>query len=63
MSEGNCRFGKTFKKRKRRRIDHVQTKSIYPNRAFGSDCHCCIVDGDLAAGTAAGEKAGKDSSL
>jgi len=45
------------------KMDYEQTKSIYLNRTFGGDCHYRIVDGDIDAGTAAGEKAGKDCCL
>jgi len=42
---------------------HVQTKSIYLNRAFGRDCHYRIIDGDIDAGDAAGEETGQGGSL
>jgi len=28
-------------------------KGVYVNRAFGSDCHHCVIDGDIDAGNAA----------
>jgi hypothetical protein len=31
---------------------------VYPNRAFGGDCHYRIIDGDIDAGTTAGKAAG-----
>ena len=39
---------------------YAQTKRFYVNRASGGDCHYRHIDGDIDAGTAAGEKAGTD---
>jgi hypothetical protein len=36
----------------------AQRKRLYPNRAFGGDCHYRIIDGDTDAGTTAGKAAG-----
>jgi hypothetical protein len=42
---------------------HAQTKWLYLNRTFGSDCHHCVIDGCIDAGTAAGKEAGKGGSM
>jgi len=52
--DGKCRSGKTFSKKGKRKNHYAQAKRLYLNRAFGSDCHHCVIDSDIAAGTAAG---------
>jgi hypothetical protein len=37
---------------------HAQTKGIYTNRAFSSDCYCRITNGNIDAGTKPGEETG-----
>jgi hypothetical protein len=36
---------------------HAQTEWIYLNRAFSSDSHYRVIDGDIDAGTKSGEEA------
>jgi len=38
---------------------YARTKRLYFNRALGGDCHHCLVDGDIDAGTAARKETGK----
>jgi hypothetical protein len=42
---------------------HAQDKRLYANRASGSYCHHCAVDGDTAAHTATRQKSGESRSL
>jgi hypothetical protein len=39
--------------RKDERQHRAKGKGIHINRAFGSDCHNCVIDGDIDAGSAA----------
>jgi len=41
----------------------AQTKGIYVNRTSGGNLHCCVVDGDIDAGTTASKKAGEGGYL
>ena len=39
--------------------DHyVRTKGVYVNRAFGGNCHSCVIIGVTDAGVGAGKGAG-----
>jgi hypothetical protein len=38
---------------------YAQKNRVHINRAFGGNCHHCIIDGDIDAGFAAGKKTGK----
>ena len=42
---------------------YAQTKRIYINRAFSSDSHYCIIDGDTNAGTKSGEETDVDGDV
>jgi hypothetical protein len=35
------------------------SNGLYLNRTFGSDCHYCVIDGDIDAGAAAGKETGQ----
>jgi len=39
------------------------SNGVYTNRAFGSDCHYRIIDGDIDAGAATGEETSADGNL
>jgi hypothetical protein len=51
-SEAHCLSLKEKGKR------HARTKGLYVNRAFGSDCHHCVVDGDIDASVVESPKTG-----
>ncbi len=40
------------------RISCGISNGVYVNRAFGGDCHCCVIDGDIAANAPAGQETG-----
>jgi len=42
---------------------HAQTKRLYLNRTFGSDCHHCVIDGYIDAGTATGQEANQGGDM
>lgn len=42
---------------------HARTERIYINRAFSSDSHYCIIDGDTNAGAKPGEETGIDGDV
>jgi hypothetical protein len=42
---------------------YAQRKRLYVNRAFSSDCHYCIVVGDIDARTTASEETSTGSHL
>ena len=35
------------------------SNGVYVNRTFGGNRHCCIIDGDIDAGAAAGKETGQ----
>jgi hypothetical protein len=48
---------------KQERLYCAQGKRLHVNRAFGGDCYHCVIDGDIDAGTAAGQETGKGGCL
>ena len=42
---------------------YAQKNRVHINRAFGGNCHHCIIDGDIDAGFAAGKKTGTSGCL
>jgi hypothetical protein len=49
--------------KKRRGDFHAKAQRLYVNRAAGGNCHYCVVDGYIDAGTTAGEETGQNRNV